>query len=315
MTPIPFSFGNAISHFSKTGGPGGFLLKFALAYAAVTCVLQAFSIWLQWPLYEVYLEMFTQGGGDIEAYADDLARASNETTVRGLLVMPLGILIWLVFEGANQRRYMRAEGFHLRIGADEGRIFVVGLIWVALFIALYIGVFIAIMIPVIIGVAMGEDGALLAILAGLVIVGGYLLLALWIAARLSAAAALTVRDRQIRFFESWKVTRNKAWTIVGAWIVLGLILMVVYLVLYLLVIALGFGLIAAQVPDFADGRFAEEEILAVVMSPAFWGPMLVVLFVFLMVQAFFQHIFSGPAALAALTDDDWAGADVASEFQ
>ena len=315
MTQIAFSFGNAISHYSKTGGPGGFLWKFALVFALVTCVMQGLGLWLQWPIYEVYIRIFTEGGGDIEPYLDDLTRAANQTTLRSLVMMPLGILVWMAFEGANQRRYMRGEGFRLRIGADEGRLFVVGLIWIALFIGLYIGMIFAIIIPVIMGAVMGEDGIGLALVVGAVFVTGYLLFMLWISARLSAAAALTVRDQQIRFFESWKVTKGKGWTIVGAWIVLMLIMMLIYIVLYIVAAALGFALIAAQVPDFTDGNVVESQVMSAVTSPAFWGPMLLVLFSFLVVQALFQHIISGPAALAARTDADWAGADVAAEFR
>jgi len=314
MSRIDFSFGNAISHYSKTGGPGGFLWKYALIFALVTCTLQALAIWLQWPIYEVYIRFFTEGGGDIEPYLDELTAASNQSTLRGLLIMPLSVLVWVAFEGANQRRYMRSEGFRLRIGADEGRLLVVGLIWIAMFIGLYIGLIIAVIIPVVLGLVLGEDLIGVSIIFGVVFMIGVMILALWLCARLSAAAALTVRDQQIRFFESWRVTKGKGWTIVGAWIVLMLIIMLVYLVLYIAAAALGFGLIAAQVPDFGDGRFPEEEIMAAVASPAFWGPMLLVLFAFFLVQAAFQHIISGPAALAARTDEDWAGADLAGEF-
>lgn len=313
MPPISFSFGNAISHYSKTGGPAGFLWKFALAYTLIACVLQALSVWVQWPVYEVYIRIFTEGG-DIESHARELEQASNSTMLQGLLLAPLGLFVWLMFEGANQRRYMRGEGFGLRIGADEGRIFVVGLMWIAFFIGAYIGLVFAILIPVFIGLAMGESGIALAILLGVLMFFGYMLLVLWLAARLSAAASLTVRDRRIRFFESWRITRGKGWTILGAWIVLLLIIMVAYVVLYLVAIALGFGLIAAQVPDFADGRIDDAAILAAVASPAFWVPMLLVGLVLFGVQAMFQHIFSGPAALAARTDPDWSGADVAGEF-
>ena len=40
MTPIEFNFGNAVGHFTKTDGPRGFLWKFALAYAALACLMQ-----------------------------------------------------------------------------------------------------------------------------------------------------------------------------------------------------------------------------------------------------------------------------------
>ena len=105
MTSMPFSFGNAVSHYSKTGGPGGFLWRFALTYALIGCVLQAVSVWLQWPLYEIYIRMFTEGGGDIDPYIDDINRASATTTLGALLVMPFGLLLWLMFEAASQRYF------------------------------------------------------------------------------------------------------------------------------------------------------------------------------------------------------------------
>ena len=311
MTSMPFSFGNAVSHYSKTGGPGGFLWRFALTYALIGCVLQAVSVWLQWPLYEIYIRMFTEGGGDIDPYIDDINRASATTTLGALLVMPFGLLLWLMFEAASQRRYMRAEGFRLRIGADEGRLFVVGLIWIALFIGMYIGLAVMIIIPAVAGFALGSDMVVIAVLLGVAMVIAYMLFALWLSARLSAAAALTIRDRQIRFFESWRVTKGKGWTIVGAWIVLGLIMIFAIIVFYIVAAALGFGMIAAQVPDFTD----EAAVTAAVMSPAFWGPMLLVLLGYMMLGAAFMHIYGGPAALAARTDPAWIGLDVAGEFQ
>ena len=313
MSRIPFSFGNAISHYSKTGGPGGFLWKFALAYAVVTCVLQAVSIWLQWPLYEVYLRMITDSGGDFEAYADEIGRVSGTTSLRALLIMPVGLLVWMMFEAANQRRYMRAEGFSLRLGGDEWRLLVIGIIWVVTLFVMYFGFAFTIVIPVALGLALGSKGATIALLLGIVLVTVYLIFMLWAVARLSAASALTVRDRRIRFFESWKVTKGKGWTILGTWIVLGLIAMVAGIVFYLIAAAVGFGLVAAQVPDFTDDA-AGAAIMSALASPAFWGPMLLVAFVYIMLGAMFMHIYSGPAALAARTDSDWSG-DVAGEFQ
>lgn len=314
MTPIEFNFGNAVGHFTKTDGPRGFLWKFALAYAALACLMQVFSVFLQWPIYEGYIQLFTSGG-DFDQYAEDMENMSMATTFAGLLTMPLGILLWVMFEGANQRRYMRGAGFGVRIGADEGRLLLVGLIWIALFIGMYIGFAIMIAIPVGVGLAMGPDAALLAVLLGIVLVLGYMLLVLWFSARLSAAAALTVRDKQIRFFESWRVTRGKGWTILGAWIVLGLIAMLVMVAFYLLLFALGAGILSAQVPDLLDGRTPDDEIMAAVMSPVFWGPMLVLVLGFAVAQSMLMHIFSGPAALAARTDPEWISEGTLGEFE
>ncbi|MEZ5946864.1 MAG: hypothetical protein R3C13_08905 [Hyphomonas sp.] len=313
MAGLEFNFGNAISHYSKTGGPRGFLWKYALVFGLVTLAVQAVAIWLQWPIYEMYLRMITEGG-DIESHASEINRMSATVGFRGLWIMPLGILSWVVFEGANQRRYMRGDGFSLRLGADEGRLFIVGLIWFALFIGLYIGLIIAMFVPLLIGVALGQAGAMIGAIVMILSLFGFVAVALWIAARLSAAAALTVRDQEIRFFESWKVTKGKGWTIVGAWIVLFLIIMVVFVILYLIAAALGFGILGAQVPGLFEGNADEAAVSAAITSPAFWGPLLLVFFFVFLVQAAFQHIISGPAALAARTDDDWAGADLAGEF-
>lgn len=313
MTPIEFSFGNAVGHFTKTDGPRGFLWKFALAYAALACLMQVFSVFLQWPIYEAYIQLFT-GDGDFDRYVTQMEHIPMSTSLAGLLTLPLGILLWVMFEGANQRRYMRGAGFGLRIGADEGRLLLVGLIWIALFIGMYIVFAVALIVPFGVGFALKSDGVVPAILLGLVLIPGVLLLFLWLSARLSAAAALTVRDRQIRFFESWRITRGKGWTIIGAWIVLGLIAMLVMIVFYLLLFALGAGLLSAQVPDLLDGRAPDDEIMAAVMSPVFWGPMLVVVLAFAVAQSMLMHVFSGPAALAARTDPEWVSAGTLGEF-
>jgi hypothetical protein len=254
-------------------------------------------------------------GGDFEAYADDISRVSATTSLKGLLMLPLTVLIWVMFEGASQRRYMRGEGFHLRIGADEGRIFVVGLIWMALLIAMYFAFAISIIIPVAVGLMLGSDGAIIAVLLGIVIVTAVIVLFFWIFARLSAAASLTVRDRQIRFSSSWRVTKGKGWTILGAWIVLMLIASVAVIVFYLVAAALGIGIVSSQVPDLLDGRGSEAEVLAALASPVFWIPMSLILLAFLLFQSSLMHVFGGPAALAARTDPEWMGAGVAGEFQ
>ncbi len=313
MNAIQFSFGNAVAHFSRTGGPAGFLWKFALSYAVLACLVQAVSVLLQWPVYEAYIQLITNGG-DFDRYAEDIENVSATTSLSGLLIMPLGILLWVMFEGANQRRYMRGAGFGLRIGADEGRLLIVGLIWIALFIGMYLGFALTLAIPVVAGFVLAPDGVLLAVLLGILMMIGYMLLVFWLSARLSAAAALTVRDRQIRFFESWRVTRGKGWTIVGSWIVLGLIAIFVLILFYMLLAALGFGLLSAQVPGLMDGEVSQDDVIEAIVSPMFWLPMLAVFLAFTIAQSTLMHIFSGPAALAARTDPEWISAGMIGEF-
>ena len=209
---------------------------------------------------------------------------------------------------------MRGEGFGLRIGADEGRLLIVGLIWIALFVGMYLGFALTLAIPVAAGFMFAPDGVILAVLLGILMMIGYIVLVFWLSARLSAAAALTVRDRQIRFFESWRVTRGKGWAIFGAWVVLGLIAMLVLILFYLLLAALGFGLLSVQVPGLLDGGASEDKIFGAIVSPIFWLPMLIVILVFTIAQSTLMHIFSGPAALAARTDPQWISVGMLGEF-
>jgi hypothetical protein len=51
MNALEFSFGNAVGHFQKTGGPKGFLWKFALTYALFAIIVQGLSLYLMAPIY------------------------------------------------------------------------------------------------------------------------------------------------------------------------------------------------------------------------------------------------------------------------
>ena len=51
MNRLEFSFGNAVGHFQKTGGPKGFLWKFALTYALFAIIVQGLSLYLMAPIY------------------------------------------------------------------------------------------------------------------------------------------------------------------------------------------------------------------------------------------------------------------------
>lgn len=307
MTHPDFSFGNALFHFRRTGGPKGFLWKYALAFALAGFAIQAINIVMSWPIYEIYLRVFTEGDGDITQYTADINRASMQSMMSSVLIFPLGILVWMVFETASLRRYMRGDGFRLRIGADEWRVLVVGLIWFGLLIAAYIGLFIVVLVPIGLGAIGGGDTAAIGAVIGLVLMLVYMLACLWAGIRFSPAAALTVRDGQIRFFEAWRVTRGRAWALFGAWLVIGLAMMVVILVAYAVMAALGFAQLAPLFPALQDGSATGEDIRAIVTAPGFWLPLSLIFLLLVGVQAVAQHIFGGPAALAAKTDPDWVG--------
>ena len=316
MPNLDFNFGNALFHFRRTGGPRGFLWKFTLSFALLTLILQAFSIWLQWPIYEIYLRIL-RDGGEFSRHISDLEAVSMRSNITGLLFAPIGVLGWLMFETASQRRYMRAEGFGLRIGADEGRVLIVGLMWMALYIAAYIALIPVIIIVIVVAAVGGQSALPVVIILSIILGLAYILALLWFSARFSAASALTIRDRQIRFFESWAVTRNKGWTIVGTWLVAFAALAFGFAVLLCVVVLAGASFVDLDWPQEEGWTMGFSQFLLLLYRTSL-GALLAIGIAgsaATLVQGIFQHIFGGAAALAARTDPNWLGVSgVSSTF-
>jgi len=293
MTSDRIDLKGATSHFLHTEGPRGFLLRFVLAYAAASLVLQAVGLWTQAPVYELYLRAFAENDGDFSPYLDEMNAHAMRANLGSLLLLPVSLGIWVVFEAASQRRYIRADGFGLKLGADEGRLAVVGLIWFALLIAGYIALLIGAMLPgMIAGLALGAATGFA--VGGTILLAG-MIAALYLFARLSPAGPLTIRDRQIRFFESWNLTKGYGWALAGSYFALFAVFTLVSLLVYGALFFAGFVLVAPAI-DSSAGAQTADAILAVMAQPAFWVPMTFVMFLVLMVLAVFAHALGGPAA-------------------
>jgi hypothetical protein len=309
MTILEFSLGNATGHFNKTGGPKGFLWKFALAYALFGIVLQGISIYLMAPIYGAAFNPIVMEDPDM---MDQVMLENIGRVALGYLVsFVFGILMWIMFEAASQRRYMRADGFSLKLGGDEGRLVVVGLFWFGLLILLYIGMFILLMIPMLIGAAAGGDGAMAAGAVAVIVMLAYMVFAIWVAVRFSPAAAMTIRDRKIRFGSAWRVTKGKVWTLIGSWLVLALIMMVVMMVLYMVFAVTA---VMSLMPVLQSGSDDPAEIIAAFTTPGFIIPAIIFGLVYMGLAGAMMHVFGGPAALAAKTDPNWTNSDAINEI-
>jgi hypothetical protein len=293
MTGDSISLKGATTYFLHSQGPRGFLLRFVLVYAVLTLVMQGVGVWTQAPVYELYLRAIAGNDGDITPYADELSAQSFRANVGSLILLPFSLALWVLFEAASQRRYLRAEGFSLKLGADEGRLALVGLIWFALLIAGCFALALGAVIPgVIVGFAVGAAaGGLLG--GGIFLIG--LVAALYLFARLSPAAPLTIRDRQIRFFESWNLTRGHGWSLAGSYFALFAVFTLVSLVLYGVLFFLAFVLVAPAI-DSSAGDETANAVLSVMAQPAFWAPMAFVMLLVQLVFGAFAHALGGPAA-------------------
>ena len=292
MSSINFSFGNAVSHFQKTGGPSGFLWKFGLAYGLASLVVQVISFWFMGPMYAV---MFNPAlANDPYAMEEAMMNSLGQIMIGYLLMLVLGVLLWMMFESASQRRYMRAEGFSLKLGADEWRILMVGLIWFAIFIGLYLAGIIIIAVPTGIIAAVTESPALTGLLVFILAIA-YFVFALWLIARFSPASALTIRDRSIQFGKAWSVTRGKGWTILGSWFVLMLLWMVLLFIFYIAFIFV----VVAAVMSAGDPTTMDdpEMMMRAILSPGVIIPGVIFMLGYMFLAAIMMHVIAGPAAL------------------
>lgn len=291
MSDKDYSFGRATFHFLHTDGPRGFLLRFVLTYAAVSFILQGISFWLQGPVYEIYLRGCLENRCDFMPYLDEINAASMRSNLATLMILPLTLGIWVIFEAASQRRYIRSEGFRLALGADEGRLAIVALIWAALLIAGYFAIVLGAVIPgLIIGLVLGaEAGAIVGLLAFLAGLG----IGLWLFARLSAASALTVRDEQIRFFESWNLTKGHGGGLTLSYILLLLIFMVIMILGYAASFLFALALLS---PVLAESTGNSDAISEAIRQPGFWMPLSLSFLPVLGLMSLMAHAFGGPAA-------------------
>lgn len=301
-----FSFANALTHWTKTEGPKGFLWKYALAYGVVSVLIIVGMLFLLGRPFVEYMQIATEieQTGTVDETA--LLSAMGALFLPALLFIPIGILFWVAFEGALQRRYMRAEGFSLRIGADEGRLIVVGLIWFGLFLALYFGLAIVVGI-VAAAAAMALQGN--PEIVALIMIPLFLLILvalLYFVVRFSPASALTVRDRAIRFSSAWGATRGRVWPMVFAFLIMLVAAYILSTVLQLVMFGLVGGVVATSGLDFTDTE--PEAIMAVLLSPVTLGVAGLVYLVMTAFQALIQFAWAGIPALAAKTDPNWTGA-------
>lgn len=117
------------------------------------------------------------------------------------------------------------RGFgYLRIGGDEGRQILLMLLILLVDLAALIGG------GVLVTTAVAFTPAAWKGLAGVVVVVVCLLLAIWVATRLSLASAMTFAERRVTLFDSWTLTRGRFWPLLGMWLLAFVLSIVVSLV-------------------------------------------------------------------------------------
>lgn len=143
------------------------------------------------------------------------------------LVMAGSLVFGAVLYAAVVRSVIRPEESafgYMRIGMDEVRVLVVSLALTVLYLVFMIVVGIVMGILVALTTQTGIPALwILVVLAAL----GAVVLLVWLAARFSLAVPITVAERRIAIFDSFAMTRNHAWPIVGMAIIAAVMSIVV----------------------------------------------------------------------------------------
>ena len=168
--------------------------------------------------------------------------------------------------------------FGFSFGADTWRVYFTYWIW--LFLSIVIGIVLFIVFGAATAGAIGAAGGDAASLGLAALLIPILLLVLclawlWIAVRLAPAAATSVARRRFAFFDAWKVTKGRFWSLFGAFFLLWVMYCVAYLLLYAVggfAIVLGF---MNNVGAMGENP-SPDQVLAALMQPQVLIPLVLV---------------------------------------
>lgn len=215
------------------------LLWWTAAYLAVMAVMLIVAIG---PLVTAVNAAQALEGAS-EPTPEDLAPLMAAWGAMMVVALPLGLLFGAVLNAAVARSVLepaKSAFGYLRLGADELRVLAVtvALAVLAFFVFGAMGLA-AGLIGGFAAAALGNAGWTVAILAGL----GLIAVGAWLAARFSLAVPITMAEKKIAVFDSWRVTKGRALPIIGMAILAFIMTIVVSLlfsfVLFPITIAMG----------------------------------------------------------------------------
>lgn len=155
-------------------------------------------------------------------------------------LFPVSMIVTAVLTAAVARGVLepraRATFGYLKLGMDEVRVLVVTIV---LSILMMVIAFVAYFVAVFISVAAGSmiDGW--GWLIGFTSVFAATALIVWLAVRWSLAVPITLADRKMAFFESFRVTKGRFWPLLGMAIIAGVMTLLVMLLSMIVTAPLG----------------------------------------------------------------------------
>jgi hypothetical protein len=172
-------------------------------------------------------------GAMASASQDPAAAMAQMSSMMGqVLLAEFGMMVlFIVLFTATQRAVLRPEQggfFHMRLGMDELKMFALAFV---LLILLYIGlVVLGIVFAIILGAAAVAAGPEAMALPMVIFLCVMIAAVLWFEVRVSLMFPLTLMTGNIAIGEGWRLSRGRFWTLLGGYLVVGLILAVLWVV-------------------------------------------------------------------------------------
>ncbi|WP_203292172.1 hypothetical protein [Maricaulis parjimensis] len=235
MTAKPFDLGAAILHFFNclSRNPRG-AIWIGICQLALVGGLTIASFFILWPAISGLFELAI---ADANGTLDESEAFSRVLGILGpffgffALSVPFGIMVSLAVQGAWLRYLTKGEVkpvIPFRFGGDEVRLFGVNIMYLILILAGYAGIILVAVFAGVGGALVGADGGGgAAVLLGILVFIGVFGAILVLSVKLASAPAMTVREGQFRFFESWTATKGVFWQMLVAYLAVWVMMMVV----------------------------------------------------------------------------------------
>lgn len=304
-----FTFERALGWPFTAPHVGSFPWIFGAAYAAVFSVVLAIIGWFASSDIAAWISVVegVDGSEDPDVVSgvmgDFVARFLPWAILSGLASW----VVWAMFETASQRRFIWGEGFSLGFGGDEVRMMIVGLLWglmgfvlIGLPMLVTLGpTFLALFTdPESLNSSQAGERVGRQFLGSFAILLFSFPLYVFLATRLAPCFGLTLKEKRVRFFDAWNVSRGRFWPILGAYLILsfcgGMAGQVISGIAQLLVMP--------AMSGFAESAESAADIRALIFSPNFIIPMAIYLFIVMALQGILQHVVGAPAAFAVRHD-------------
>jgi hypothetical protein len=209
-----------------------------LSLASLAAMSLSADAWIGFIQMSEEVERSAAGGQPDPEQVMAMLGAMGQAMVNFIWLFPLQIAVTAVLTAAIARAVVRpserAFGY-MRFSADEARVFAVTLVVTLALGAIYLACIFAVAILMAIVGAVETAFMGLAMLVGFV---GTICLLVWLAVRWSLAVPITVAERRIAFFDSFRVTRGHFWPLLGMAILAGIMAAVIALLAMIVILPL-----------------------------------------------------------------------------